>query len=71
MNYILMMNHGTYEGWSIQGEYKTLEEAVKEGIANSYRSEFMIVQKVNWKPTAEESSGTSFSPISNPPKKAR
>lgn len=53
MNYIVMIDHGTYEGWTIQGEYKTLEEAVKKGIANSYCSEFMIVQKVNWKPTAE------------------
>ena len=51
--YLTMINYGAYEGWSIQGEYKTLEEAVKEGIVNSYGNKFMIVQKVNWKPTKD------------------
>lgn len=49
MRYITMINYGAYEGWSIHGEYETVEEAVKEGIANSYGSEFMIVQKVEWR----------------------
>ena len=54
MTYIVMVNYGACEGWSIQGEYATLDMAVKEGIANSYGSEFMIVQKVDWQATPSE-----------------
>ena len=55
--YFYMVNNGAYEGWSISEPIKTLDEAVKFGIQNSYGSEFKVIKEIEWtaKPTNKES----------------
>lgn len=47
--FLVFINYGS-DGWGIQGEYESLESAVKGAIENSYGSEFKVVKEVNWKP---------------------
>lgn len=49
--YRILIDYGAYEGmklWDEEG-FDNLDDAVKEAQANSYGSEFKIIQIIDWK----------------------
>lgn len=48
--YKIMFDYGGYEGYKLQdGEFDTVDEAIKHAVALSYSTPFIIVDIV-WKP---------------------